>query len=212
MPIMETYGEKPNTYQSTKKDINNMDLSYLRGFLYTKIEFKDGDISSYLPEDAGKDFEYLHQNGWFKFKPELMQEQAKKYFGQEIENGDFEHHIGSSGKFENGEYIHSMGGSTFTYTNHLRQFVSYEQEKDTLTIKDNYLVYYFDSQTNTYTVYNTSEKVTPVATFTLDKEMTNEETNAYMLNTYEVYLKEYTHTFKKDDKDNWYWVSTKPSE
>ena len=93
----------------------------------------------------------------------------------------------------------------------INQFISSEQKDDTLTIKDKYIVYYYDTSSFTYTVYNTSEQTTPVATFTLQQEMTDEEVKNHILSTYEVYLKEYTHTFKKDNNDNWYWVSTEPS-
>lgn len=215
LPIMEWYGETPNIYQSSKKDINNMDLSFLRAFLYTKIEFKDGDIEPFPSEGTTYEvvgFEDLYNDGWFIFEPSLLQEQAKIYLGQEIENGDFAEHVGSGATFQNGKYYHSMGGASSIIPSHLREFISSEQKDDTLTIKDKYIVYYYDTSSFTYTVYNTSEQTTPVATFTLQQEMTDEEVKNHILSTYEVYLKEYTHTFKKDNNDNWYWISTEPSE
>lgn len=216
LPIMEWYGETPNIYQSSKKDINNMDLSYLRAFLYTKIEFNEDNIYPYENEDSTSfevtGWEEMYQEGWFIFYPDVLQEQAKIYLGQEIENGDFAEHVGSGATFQNGKYYHSMGGASSIIPSHLREFISSEQKDDTLTIKDKYIVYYYDTSSFTYTVYNTSEQTTPVATFTLQQEMTDEEVKNHILSTYEVYLKEYTHTFKKDNNDNWYWVSTEPSE
>ena len=174
IPIIETYGESPNTYQSTKKDISNMDLSYLRAFLYTKIEFKDGDIEPFPSDDTTGyhvvGFEDLYADGWFIFDASLLQEQSKIYLGQEIENGNFDEWAGSGATFQNDKYYHSAGGATTVLTNHLREFISYEQDKDTITIKDDYLVYFYDTATNTYTVYNSSEQTTAVASFTLQEE------------------------------------------
>ena len=36
-----------------------------------------------------KQFEDLYNDGWFIFEPSLLQEQAKIYLGQEIENAKF---------------------------------------------------------------------------------------------------------------------------
>lgn len=216
IPIIETYGESPNTYQSTKKDISNMDLSYLRAFLYTKIEFKDGDIEPFPSDDATGfqvvGFDDLYADGWFIFDASLLQEQSKIYLGQEIENGEFAEHAGSGAQYVDGKYQHSMGGATSIISTHLREYVSYTQNEDTLKIKDNYLGYYYDTLTNTYTIYSSSEKTTPVATITLEDTMSDEQVKEYMKTTYGVYIKEYTHTFKLDENNNWYWVSTEPTE
>lgn len=217
LPIIKNImNSSPNIYQSSKKDIKNMDLSYLRAFLYTKIEFNEDNIYPYENEDSTSfevtGWEEMYQEGWFIFYPDVLQEQSKIYLGQEIENGDFTEHAGAGATFKNDKYYHSMGGMSTITTHHINEFSSFEQNEDTITIKDKYIVYDYDTSSSTYAVYNTSEKTTPVATFTLTEDKTADEMKNYILTTYEVYLKEYTHTFKKDNNDNWYWVSTQPSE
>lgn len=220
VPILEKNMDGVNAYQNKKVDVNTLDENLLRGFAFWNIDFKDGDISSFINEDGTLmcedlcSFDDLWGEGWFIFDAGLLQASAKELYGQEIKNGDFNDSIGSGATFENGKYHHSAGGGTIVSVKYYREFVSYEVTDDALIVTDSFIKFVVTPNDNTedYTikVYTDSNNSKLLDTKNSQYDAYDKEFDTIIENNYKDDMIEYKHIFKKDDTGNWYWVSTEP--
>lgn len=220
LPFVGHYVMQENLYTTSKVTYENANKSYLRAFAFQNIKFSEGQISSYVNEDGtlmcetdeiGCDFDSLLSEGWYVFDQALLQESAKKLYGREISNGDFKEYLESGATYKDGKYYHNQGGGSNFLSHHYREYVSFELKDDTLYINDKYLYIYgeLDARNEHYlvTIYGDSAKKNKIGTATyLDADNLVD----FIVPTYERKKSNYQHVFKKDEKGNWYWVSSEP--
>ena len=220
VPILDKNLNDANAYQNKKIDVNNLNESLLRGFAFWNIDFKEGDITSFVNEDGSLmcdeycSFDDLWGEGWYIFDAKLLQDSAKELYGREIPNGDFADSVGSGATYTNGEYHHSAGGGTITAIKYYREFVTYEEVDDTLVVTDKFIKFVVEpndsAEDYVVKVYTDSNNVTLIDTTNSKYDAYDEEFESSVIASYKDKMVQYKHTFKQDDNGNWYWVSTEP--
>ncbi len=214
LPYIDNY-VGASVYHVNKMTVLNTNTNFLRSFAFTKIQFKEGEKLSYLNEgelpvcgDGGCNDGTIAQ-GWYRFDPVLLQNQAKYYYGTEIANGDFSDKIYSNVMYENGMYKRSdvKGNGILSYN--YREFVSYEVIEDTLYITDKYLYLYgvLDDRGEHYEIgiYGDSSKHQK---FGSGKYLEADNLVEFIVPNYDRKKVTYKHAFKQADDGHWYWISS----
>ncbi len=226
LPVINDYAFQTSVYTTEKVTVENANLKYLRAFAFNNIEFKERDLLPFINEDGSEmcdeytpcDFKSLLSEGWYRFDAKLLQEQAKKLYGREIENGEFYESIASGAQYLDGYYVHSQGGGTNAYAGSYRNYVSYEIIDDILYITDEYLYvrgeYKLDENANEIViviVYTDSELKNALGTEKyVEKSNEKDSIRNQVINDYGSKALKYKHAFKQNTDGTWYWISTEP--
>lgn len=218
MPFIESDTLLINTYSTDKVTISTGNNSFFRAFAFLKIQFKDGDITSYkdsngleMCADVGCTFDNMYKQGWYMYDAALLQEKAKYLYGTEIDNGDFAEYIGVYNTYKDNYYYHKVIAQSNLLSYHYREFVSYEVVDDTLYINDKYLYIYgvLDSRRENYsvTIYGDSTKNNKIGSGTY---LVADNLVDFIVPNYDRKKVNYRHAFKKADDGHWYWISSEP--
>lgn len=148
-----------------------------------------------------------------------MQRKVKEIYGKEAEIKNETFLINPAGAYscyyENGKYKYEFGGNgpacfPFTYITRV------DKDGDNIYIYDKFLLVRECEEINNlcgdeYYVYNTtvSEPIDKIVDRMLAPYRV-EELRSLFLKTYGYDMKEYKHTFKKNNEGNYYWYSTEP--
>ena len=226
LPVISDYAFQTSVYTTEMVTVENANLEYLRAFAFNNIEFKEGDLLPFINEDGSEmcsevvscDFDSLLEDGWYRFDAKLLQEQAKKLYGQEIKNGEFYESVASGAQYVNGYYVHSHGGGTDAYAGSYRNYLSYEIIDDILYVTDEYLYargeYKLDENDNEIViliVYTDSELKNALGTEKYVENMNVEDSILkQVIKDYGSKALKYKHAFKQNADGTWYWISTEP--
>ena len=218
LPFVGHYVNETNTYNVGKVTFETIDASYLRAFAYLNIDFKDGDLKAYNDqgiiencEDESCKHDALLKSGLYSFDAQLLQDSAKKIYGKEIVNGDFNEYLTTGATYKDNVYYHNAKSESNYLSYHHREYVSYELVENTLYVYDKYLYIYgeLDSKSDNYNivVYADSAKKR-----SLGKGTYLEADNLvdFIVPNYDRKKSNYKHTFEKSSDRNWYWVSSEP--
>lgn len=215
LPFIKNY-VGASIHHIDRMTVINTNTNFLRSFAFTKIKFKEGDLLPYINDDGtlkcvGETctLTALLNDGWYRFSPTLLQEQAKYYYGTEIPNGDFSDEIIANVMYIDDMYARSIASNERILSYHHNEYVSYEVVGDTLFVTDKYLYIYgeLDERKENFnvTVYGDSSKKTKIGSGVyLDAGNLIE----FIIPTYERKKVSYKHEFKQAADGHWYWISS----
>lgn len=200
-----------SAYQSRKMSVDNIDHEFLRAFAFTKL---DGNMSKFPHPSLGEDAEAEIEEGWYSFDAKYLRDKMLELYNTKIEDGDFNVSFSAGVTYQNGKYNHAVGGGSSFYSRVERQIEEAYVMNDELVIEDEYLyVLYGDIDGSGKTkveIYDSSDKKNKLLDEQVDENIMEEENLNKLISKCESQKKKYKHTFKKNDKDNYYWVSTEP--
>lgn len=215
LPYIEDY-EGTTIYHNDKMMAGNANTEFLRAFAYSKIEFKEGDLTPYKNVDGtdmcgenGCTHQELLNKGWYTFSPTLLQEKSMYYYGAEVVNGKFVDRQDAVIEYKENMYSRSVLSTSTALSHHYREYVSFEVVEDTLYITDKYLYIYgvVDSKKDNYliTLYGDSAKKNRIGggTYLIADNLVD-----LIVPNYERKKVTYKHAFKKASDGHWYWIST----
>ena len=131
LPFVGHYVNETNTYNVGKVTFETIDASYLRAFAYLNIDFKDGDLKTYNDqgiietcEDDSCKHDALLKSGLYAFDAQLLQDSAKKLYGKELVNGDFNEYLTTGATYKDNVYYHNAKSESNYLSYHHREYVS----------------------------------------------------------------------------------------
>lgn len=200
-----------SAYQSSKMSVDNIDHEFLRAFAFTKL---DGNMPKLPHPSLGEDAEAEIEEGWYSFDAKYLRDKMLELYNKKIEDGDFNVSFSAGVTYQNGKYNHAVGGGSSFYSRVERQIEEAYVMNDELVIEDEYLyVLYGDIDGSGKTkveIYDSSDKKNKLLDEQVDENIMEEKNLNKLISKCESQKKKYKHTFKKNDKGNYYWVSTEP--
>ncbi len=224
IPILNSDIEYKNAYQSNKVTKDGIDNRLLLSIAFKKTEneIKDTDKIGWCPEE-NNEYKDCEEIAWYSFPSKLLQDKIKKLYDTSVQDESFETYGGVGCKYFNNRYYYSYGGGSLYRVYNIRKYEDDSYNEDYLYITDKYLYIkegilesnnpdLFERE-----VYDSSDKtnlIEKVNTELVDTS-TEEQSKEYeekLLNKYEDKAKKYKHTFKKNQNDTYYWISSEPIE
>lgn len=217
--VPNTYNSFSSSYRNRKITINDLDPKYILLYAYN-IAYDNKEI----------DENQVAEGGWPIFNASILQNHISKMYNTKIENQDFYSSGVSTFTYNtNGTYKHSYGGWDTAMIKHdIRTILSAYEENNELYIIDEYIcMFEYTEQvsatsktpakvTNYGTLYKDSLGEYSIdANINLDDYSKNgqkgyDEIFSAIKSKYSDKMTKYIHTFKKNDKGDYYWYSTEP--
>lgn len=213
IPTVSFYDLLPTAYQTTKVTFNDLPNQVKLINVFNHIDFNNEKVEFIYGEK-----DKIQPETWFKFSEEIMNEKTKEFYGDNavIKNEHFDINWGRSCRYENGIYVHSSGGGG-SILEPISYMTKVEKDSNNIYIYDKFIVVKDAEKNNVYGESLYILDTTNDASNIIDEYKNDDvwalkldEFNQFFIEKYKNKMKEYKHTFKKNENGEYYWYSTEP--
>ena len=207
----------PTAYQKSKITFNDLTNEVKLINIFNHIDFNKEEVEI-MEEGVERNYNENVLGYWFSFNPEIMHKYAKEFYGSiaYIKDEDFDIIWGAGCYYNNGIYSYSYGGSG-TILEPITFVTKAYTDGENLYIYDKFLevrevVLTNDLNENEkyeFYIYNNTISE-PIDKIFDEKiyELESDDFNEYFMNKYKDKMSEYKHTYRINEKGEYYWVST----